>query len=402
MYVYIHVYIDVYTYVCIHLLIFYIFVYACMFVCMHVSYIVQYMCIHVYIYIYKCVSVTIYVSVLFSRQVSMAEISSERNSKSESSADGPQDVSSEGHGKAVRLKAKPVEDATGPPDKKSRTLSRGRKEARRLSVDSRKSCVPKDKKEKRERKEKEKKRSRREPARSSGVVRHRSQSRGRGREKSRKRPRKSEDRHKDRSKACSPRRERRSPSEYTEEAEKKDTRRPASPPDPPRRKKCEYCWKMVSGTPAGYDQHKWSSEYCLQWQAYHAQPEGRKNWPAAVKAAAAVKKNATRRCIRRRDQALSRLAVARGRRVASCPPAPSLPLRASLLWRRSLARSGSPRCSRSRQPPSCVLLARLWSPRASARRALQHRRRRRVPSTPSASAPAPPALAIAAASRARL
>ena len=47
---------------------------------------------------------------------------------------------------------------------------------------------------------------------------------------------------------------------------------------------------MVSGTPAGYDQHKWSSEYCLQWQAYHAQPEGRKNWPAAVKAAAAVKK----------------------------------------------------------------------------------------------------------------
>ena len=163
---------------------------VCMYVCMYAR--IIYCAIHVYtcIYIYKCVSVTIYVSVLFSRQVSMAEISSERNSKSESSADGPQDVSSEGHGKAVRLKAKPVEDATGPPDKKSRTLSRGRKEARRLSVDSRKSRVPKDKKEKREGKEKEKKRSRREPARSSGVVRHRSQSRGRGREKSRKRPRK--------------------------------------------------------------------------------------------------------------------------------------------------------------------------------------------------------------------
>ena len=44
--------------------------------------------VYTYVYIYKCVSVTIYVSVLFSRQVSMAEISSERNSKSESPADG--------------------------------------------------------------------------------------------------------------------------------------------------------------------------------------------------------------------------------------------------------------------------------------------------------------------------
>ena len=225
-------------------------------------------------------------------------------SGSESPAREPEqerEESSDGRGKPVELKpAEPAQRSGTEPsshsgrrkEKESRKSRERKEKTKKRSRDGR----SRERKERTQRLSMDSRRSRERAEKKKGSrerKRRRSEDRsGAKPEKREKRPRKSQERRRERSKALAPRRAPRSESESVPSVleVKADQRRPASPTDPPRRKKCEFCWKMVAATPSGYEQHKWSSENCLQWQAYLAQPEEKKNWPAAIKAAHAVKK----------------------------------------------------------------------------------------------------------------